>query len=95
MISRVHIKILKMVHKNDVLNRIMAFSFLVLNEVKWAYVILNDKPNVQNHSKSWKRCKILQTTILKLKYYFIDDESKENITFHCSKGKDIHVSPVI
>lgn len=79
MILKTHIKILKMVRHIyfDIIN----VSFLliaVFNELKWMYVILKQKKTCENHRKSWKRGKILQTTIAKLKSYLVDEDSIEN-----------------
>lgn len=65
----------------------MTCSFSVFNEVKWTLVLLNRNKDSQNHAQSWKRCKVLLTTISNLKNHFLNDESKENIHSEIVKGK--------
>lgn len=64
----------------------MPSSFSVFNEVKWAYILLKQNKDASNHAKSWKRCKVLQTTISTLAQHFLKEESDEYDTSVLSKG---------
>lgn len=64
------------------------FWISVLHEVKWVCGIVNERKDYESHTKAWKRCKVLQTTIAILKNHFVDDDSKENDVSDLLKGNN-------